>query len=269
MTTTPKLFTVVVMSNSVTDTGLIARLHHVSKDFGGVGGVERALNDVSLGLNRGEITAIVGPKGSGKSTLIRILAGVERPSTGEVWLGDTEMSSLEDGQLAAHRRKRIGLIFPEFNLLPNLDVMGNILLPFELDGRGPNPEESRWIMGLVTSLGLATKRTHRPHQLSATQQQRVAIARVLATRPHVIFADEPTKQLDRNNAGEVLGLLCAASSDCGQSVVLATTDPAVAARADRVFYLMDGEIVRDDSRSTAAEIAAVQQELALLRPVSA
>lgn len=245
----------------LTGTGLIARVHHITKDFETDGNVRRALNDVSLGLDRGEVTAIMGPRGAGKSTLIRILAGLERPSGGEVWLGDTEIGELADEQLAVHRRKRIGLIFPEFNLLPNLDVMGNILLPFELDGRSPDASESRWIMGLVTSLGLATKRTHRPHQLSAVQQQRVAIARVLATRPHVIFADEPTEKLNRNSGLEVLRLLCAASAEFGQSVVLATTDPTVAERADRVLYLLDGEIVRDDRASTAAEIATVQQEL--------
>ncbi|ANJ28874.1 ABC transporter ATP-binding protein [Agromyces aureus] len=238
------------------DLGLIARVTNLGKRYGTGPGAVAALDDVSLGLRRGEFTAIMGPSGSGKSTLMHIMAGLDSPTSGRVWLGDTDITDLPDGELTVLRRRRIGFVFQSFNLVPTLDVRANVLLPFELDGRRPSKDEQAWIDELLDTLGLAARVKHRPHELSGGQQQRVAIARALATRPDLVFADEPTGNLDSRTGREVLGLLATASSRTGQSIAMVTHDPVAASHADRILFLADGRIVRDTSRSTPEEISS-------------
>ena len=237
------------------DLGLVARVAGLGKQYGtGAGGVT-ALQDVSLGLRRGEFTAIMGPSGSGKSTLMHIMAGLDTPTSGRVWLGDTDITELADGALTVLRRRRVGFVFQSFNLVPTLDVEGNVLLPFELDGRRPSRDERARIDALIERLGLGPRLRHRPHELSGGQQQRVAIARALATRPDLVFADEPTGNLDSRTGREVLAILADASRESGQSIAMVTHDPIAASHADRILFLADGRIVRDATRSTAEEIA--------------
>src|SRR6478736_3034207 len=161
------------------DLGLIARVTGLGKRYGHGAGTVTALDDVSLGLRRGDFTAIMGPSGSGKSTLMHIMAGLDSPTSGRAWLGDTEITELSDSALTVLRRRRIGFVFQSFNLVPTLDVRGNVMLPFELDGRRPSRDEQAWIDELIDTLGLGPRLTHRPHELSGGQQQRVAIARAL------------------------------------------------------------------------------------------
>lgn len=197
----------------------------------------------------------MGPSGSGKSTLMHIMAGLDTPSSGRVWLGDTEITTLGDTELTVLRRRRVGFVFQAFNLVPTLDVAGNIELPFELDGRRPTTHERERIANLVEALGLTQRLTHRPHELSGGQQQRVAIARALATRPDLVFADEPTGNLDSRTGREVLALLAAASVDYGQSIAMVTHDPIAASYADRIVFLADGRVVEERGRSTPEEIS--------------
>ncbi len=244
------------MDISTTDLGLAARVQNLTKTFGsGESGV-RALDGVSVGIRRGEFTAIMGPSGSGKSTLMHIMAGLDAPTSGRVWIGDTEISGLDDLDLTVLRRRRVGFVFQSFNLVPTLDVIGNITLPFELDGRSPSALERARIDGLIDSLGLGPRLRHRPHQLSGGQQQRVAIARALATAPDLVFADEPTGNLDSRTGREVLQLLAKASLEHGQSIAMVTHDPVAASYADRVLFLGDGRIVADKPRQSAEAISA-------------
>jgi putative ABC transport system ATP-binding protein len=244
------------MQISTTDLGLAARVQNLSKTYGaGESGV-RALDGVSVGIRRGEFTAIMGPSGSGKSTLMHIMAGLDAPTTGRAWIGDTEISGLSDLDLTILRRRRVGFVFQSFNLVPTLDVIGNITLPFELDGRSPSALERSRIDGLVDSLGLGARLRHRPHELSGGQQQRVAIARALATAPDLVFADEPTGNLDSRSGREVLALLATASREHGQSIAMVTHDPVAASHADRVIFLGDGRIVADKPSQSAEQISA-------------
>ncbi|MEO5534431.1 MAG: ABC transporter ATP-binding protein [Pseudolysinimonas sp.] len=238
-----------------------ARVRHLNKTYGHDGNIVHALRDVSLDVRRGEFTAIMGPSGSGKSTLMHLMAGLDSPTAGEVWLGPLEIGKLPDAQLTLVRRRRVGFVFQAFNLVPTLDVRGNLLLPFELDGRKPDSAEQKWIDELIASLGLADRMTHRPHELSGGQQQRVAIARALATRPDVVFADEPTGNLDSRTGRDVLGLLRQAATEHGQSIVMVTHDPIAASYADRVVILGDGQIVADRARSSAEAISAFMLSL--------
>jgi putative ABC transport system ATP-binding protein len=237
------------------DLGLVARVAGLGKRYGAGAGTVTALDDVSLGLRRGEFTAVMGPSGSGKSTLMHIMAGLDSPTSGRVWLGDTDITELPDAALTVLRRRRVGFVFQSFNLVPTLDVEGNVLLPFELDGRRPSREERAVIDALLDRLGLGPPLRHRPHELSGGQQQRVAIARALATRPDLVFADEPTGNLDSRTGREVLAILAEASRESGQSIAMVTHDPVAASHADRILYLADGRIVRDAGRSTPEEIA--------------
>ncbi|HEX4059200.1 MAG TPA: ABC transporter ATP-binding protein [Galbitalea sp.] len=237
-------------------TPFAARVDNITKSYGTGGARIDALAGVSLGIERGRFTAIMGPSGSGKSTLMHVLAGLDTATSGRSWLGDTETTALDDGQLTLLRRKRIGFVFQSFNLVPTLDIEGNILLPFELDGRGPNEEERAWLHRLIHSLGLADRLRHRPHELSGGQQQRVAIARALGTRPDLVLADEPTGNLDSRTGREVLALLAAASSDYGQSIAMVTHDPIAASYADRILFLADGELTAERGRSSAEDISA-------------
>jgi putative ABC transport system ATP-binding protein len=236
--------------------GLAARVQRLTKTYGSGDNAVRALDEVGVGIRRGDFTAIMGPSGSGKSTLMHIMAGLDAPTGGTVWIGDTDITGLSDLELTVLRRRRIGFVFQSFNLIPTLDALGNIMLPFDLDGRRPTALERARIDGLIESLGLAGRLRHRPHQLSGGQQQRVAIARALATSPDLVFADEPTGNLDSRTGREVLGLLRAASRDHGQTIAMVTHDPIAASHADRVLHLADGRVVADQRGQTAEEISA-------------
>jgi putative ABC transport system ATP-binding protein len=238
------------------DLGLAARVQQLTKVYGAGDGEVRALDGVTVGIRRGEFTAVMGPSGSGKSTLMHVMAGLDAPSSGRAWIGDTEITGLSDLELTILRRRRVGFVFQSFNLIPTLDALGNILLPFDLDGRRPSALERARVDGLVESLGLGSRLRHRPHELSGGQQQRVAIARALATAPDLVFADEPTGNLDSRSGREVLALLAAASRDHGQSIAMVTHDPIAASHADRVVFLGDGRVVADKSRQSAEAISA-------------
>jgi putative ABC transport system ATP-binding protein len=235
----------------------VARVEALGKSYGSSDNRVQALREVTLGIRRGEFTAIMGPSGSGKSTLMHIMAGLDTASTGRAWLGGTEITALGDDALTVLRRRRVGFVFQSFNLVPTLDVEGNIVLPFELDGRRPSASEREWIDRLIDSLGLRDRLGHRPHELSGGQQQRVAIARALATRPDLVFADEPTGNLDSRTSREVLSLLATASSEYGQSIAMVTHDPIAASYAGRILFLADGRLVRDLGRSTPEEIGGL------------
>lgn len=239
-----------------TDLGLAARVQNLTKTYGSGDGAVRALDGVSIGIRRGEFTAIMGPSGSGKSTLMHVMAGLDSPTAGRAWIGDTEITALPDIDLTVLRRRRVGFVFQAFNLVPTLDAIGNILLPFDLDGRRPSALEQARLDGIVASLGIGDRLRHRPHQLSGGQQQRVAIARALATAPDLVFADEPTGNLDSRSGREVLALLRTTSREHGQSIAMVTHDPIAASHADRVVFLGDGRIVADKPRQSADEIAA-------------
>jgi len=243
------------MQTKPSDLGLVARVTELSKTYGTGSTAVTALDGVSLGIRRGEFTAVMGPSGSGKSTLMHIMAGLDSPSAGRVWIGDEEISGMDDAALTLVRRRRIGFVFQAFNLVPTLDVEANIRFPFELDGRSPNATEQGWIDSLIDSLGLRSRLRHRPAQLSGGQQQRVAIARALGSRPALVFADEPTGNLDSRTGREVLALLATAAAEYGQGIVMVTHDPIAAAHADRVVFLGDGRIIADRERMSAAEVS--------------
>jgi putative ABC transport system ATP-binding protein len=243
------------MSFNQSEAGLVARVSHLTKSYGSAPNTVTALDNVSIGIRAGEFTAIMGPSGSGKSTLMHIMAGLDTATSGTAWLGNTEITELPDSDLTILRRRRVGFVFQSFNLVPILDVRGNILLPFELDGRRPTRDESAWIDRLIDSLGLGDRLKHRPHELSGGQQQRVAIARALGTRPDLVFADEPTGNLDSRTGREVLSLLAAASAEYGQSIAMVTHDPIAASFADRILFLADGRVVEERAKSSAEEIS--------------
>jgi putative ABC transport system ATP-binding protein len=244
------------MTTPTQNSEFVARVANLDKTYGSGDNRVSALSDVSIGIRRGEFTAIMGPSGSGKSTLMHIMAGLDSASSGQAWLGETEITALTDAALTVLRRRRVGFVFQSFNLVPTLDILGNILLPFELDGRRPTDEEGAWIDELVASLGLVDRLSHRPHELSGGQQQRVAIARALGTRPDLVFADEPTGNLDSRTGREVLSLLAAATKEYGQSIAMVTHDPIAASYADRILFLADGKVVEDRPRSTAEQISS-------------
>ncbi|MDH3292809.1 MAG: ABC transporter ATP-binding protein [Acidimicrobiia bacterium] len=199
-----------------------------------------ALDAVDIGFEAAKLTAIMGPSGSGKSTLLHCVAGLDTVTDGEVRVGDTLISDLSDQELTLLRRERMGFIFQAFNLVPNLTAEENILLPLLLGGHEPDPE---WQKRIIDSLGLDERLHHRPDELSGGQQQRVAVARALMSRPAIIYADEPTGNLDSNSGQEVLGFLRRAVDDWGQTVVMVTHDPVAASTADLVVFLRDGHLV--------------------------
>jgi putative ABC transport system ATP-binding protein len=217
-----------------------------------------ALRGVDLDVQPGRLTAVMCPSGSGKSTLMHILAGLDQPDDGQVWVGDTEVTGLDDAGLTALRRDHIGFIFQFFNLLPMLTAEENILLPLEIAGRKPDPE---WYEELIEKVGLGQRRTHRPSEMSGGQQQRVAVARALAAKPTVMFADEPTGNLDSTTSAEILALMRDLVDGLGQTTVMVTHDPHAAAIADRVLFLADGRIVRDLDTCDAHTVIATMEEL--------
>jgi putative ABC transport system ATP-binding protein len=218
----------------------------------------QALRGVSLDVARGKLTAVMGPSGSGKSTLMHILAGLDVPTSGEVTIEGTNLSTLDDTELTKLRRRHIGFVFQFFNLLPMLSAEENIRLPLSISGRKPDPT---WFEELLHAMGLADRRSHRPAELSGGQQQRVAIARALVSRPTVVFADEPTGNLDSASSGEILQLMRASVDDYGQTTMMVTHDSRAAAIADRILFLDDGLIVRDLGRSDQREVSAAMEAL--------
>ena len=231
----------------------IVRLQGVSKIYGSGDAQVRALDDVSVGFGAGEFTAIMGPSGSGKSTMMHILAGLDAPTSGRVFVEDTDITALKDTALTKLRRDRIGFVFQSFNLVPTLDARANILLPMRLAGKAP---EKEWFDLIVNSLGIANRLSHRPSEMSGGQQQRVAVARALMSRPAVIVADEPTGNLDSHSTTEVMDLLRRAVDELGQSVIMVTHDTSTAAYADRVLVCRDGRIVSDLRDVTADNLTA-------------
>jgi putative ABC transport system ATP-binding protein len=217
-----------------------------------------ALRGVDLDVRTGRLTAIMGPSGSGKSTLMHILAGLDEPDEGQVWIDQIEVTGLDDAGLTALRRDHIGFIFQFFNLLPMLTAEENILLPLEIAGRKPDPE---WYGELIAKVGLSDRLSHRPSEMSGGQQQRVAVARALASRPTVMFADEPTGNLDSTTSAEILELMRGLVDGFGQTTVMVTHDPHAAAIADRVLFLADGEIVRDLDACDPHTVMTTMEEL--------
>ena len=217
-----------------------------------------ALRGVSVDIDRGRLTAVMGPSGSGKSTLMHILAGLDKPTSGTVEVAGTEITSLGDTELTKLRREHIGFVFQFFNLLPMLTAEENITLPLSIAGEKP---EDGWVEQVVRDVGLADRLKHRPSELSGGQQQRVAIARALVSRPTVLFADEPTGNLDSTTGNEILQLLRSSVDTRGQTTVMVTHEPRAAAIADRILFLADGEIVREMHGATAPEVIAALEAL--------
>jgi putative ABC transport system ATP-binding protein len=235
-----------------------ARADGVRKAYGSGDAVVVALDGVDVSLDVGKFTAIMGPSGSGKSTLLHVLAGLDRPDTGHVYLGDTEITSLKDRALTLLRRDHIGFIFQAFNLLPTMTARENIVLPIRIAGRKP---DEFWVQSIVDTVGLTDRLDHRPSELSGGQQQRVAAARALASRPQVIFADEPTGALDSRSGAELLEFLRTAVKELGQTVVMVTHDPVAAGYADRVLFLADGQLVDEMQEPTAEAVLEYMKHL--------
>ncbi|WP_433797208.1 ABC transporter ATP-binding protein [Actinoplanes sp. CA-252034] len=229
------------------------RLHRVVRRFGSGDATVTALHDLSLSFAEGTFTAVMGPSGSGKSTLLQCAAGLDRPTSGTVLLGDTDLTALDERRLTLLRRDRIGFVFQSFNLLPTLTAEQNVALPLRLAGRRPARGEVRDVLARV---GLGDRARHRPAELSGGQQQRVAIARALITRPQVLFGDEPTGALDSATGREVLRMLRGLVDDGGQTIVMVTHDPVAAAHADRVVFLADGHLHGTLDSPSAETVAA-------------
>jgi putative ABC transport system ATP-binding protein len=238
--------------------GQVVEAHGVSRRFGEGPAAVDALVDVSTGFGRGRFTAIMGPSGSGKSTLMHILAGLDKPTSGAVTLDGREITSLDDGELTRLRRDKLGFVFQFFNLLPVLTAEENLVLPLTIAGRKP---DEAWVDRLIRTVRLEDRRTHRPAELSGGQQQRVAVARALVSKPAVVFADEPTGNLDSKASGEVLLLLRGAVDEFGQTVIMVTHDPAAAAHADRLITLRDGRIVQDGAPGSADEVIELMKQV--------
>jgi putative ABC transport system ATP-binding protein len=223
----------------------------LTKIYGSGSNIVRALDDVTLDIARGRFTAIMGPSGSGKSTLMHVVAGLDTATSGSVRIGDTELTGMSDKALTALRRDRIGFVFQQFNLLPTLTAAENIALPARLAGRKP---DTAWLEQVVDVVGLTGRMSHRPAELSGGQQQRVAVARALVGRPEVVFADEPTGNLDSRASSEVLSFLRRSVDAFAQTVVMVTHDPVAASYADAVVFLADGRVVDQLEAPTADRV---------------
>jgi putative ABC transport system ATP-binding protein len=231
----------------------------VSRRYGEGDTAVDALKGVSLEVGQGKLTAVMGPSGSGKSTLMHILAGLDRPTSGSVVLDGVEISDLDDGDLTKLRRDKLGFIFQFFNLIPVLTAEENIVLPLSIAGNGVDDE---WLRRLVDTVGLSDRLSHRPAELSGGQQQRVAVARALVSKPAVVFADEPTGNLDSKASDEVLCMLRQSVDDLGQTVVMVTHDPEAASHADRLIVLRDGQVVHDGAAGTADDVIELMKAVA-------
>jgi putative ABC transport system ATP-binding protein len=238
--------------------GAVVIAQDLSRRFGEGETAVDALRGVSLDVSRGNLTTVMGPSGSGKSTLMHILAGLDRPTAGSVKIDGTEITTLDDTDLTKLRREHIGFIFQFFNLLPMLTAEENITLPLTIAGE---KIEREWVEQLLDSVGLKDRRKHRPSELSGGQQQRVAIARALVSKPTVVFADEPTGNLDSKTGGEILELLRQAVESTGQTTVMVTHDPRSASIADRILFLADGNVVKELPRSEPSAVVAAMDEI--------
>ncbi|MFC7308008.1 ABC transporter ATP-binding protein [Streptomyces monticola] len=245
---------------------IAARARGLTKAYGTGETTVLALDSVDVDIARGRFTAVMGPSGSGKSTLMHCLAGLDSVSAGQVWLGRTEITGLKERELTRLRRDRVGFMFQSFNLLPTLDAAENITLPMDIAGRKPDQE---WLKRVIDTLGLRDRLSHRPAQLSGGQQQRVACARALASRPELIFADEPTGNLDSRSGLEVLGFLREAVDELDQTVVMVTHDPGAAAHSDLVLFLGDGRIVDEMAEPSAEAVLERMKRFDTLLPDAA
>jgi putative ABC transport system ATP-binding protein len=238
-------------STAYRDNAVAARAVDAAKVYGKGEAEVRALDGINVDFATSRFTAIMGPSGSGKSTLMHTLAGLDSLTSGSVWIGDVELGSLNDKKLTKLRRDRIGFIFQAFNLIPTLTAAENIVLPMKLAGHKPDHE---WFDNVVATVGLGNRLDHRPSELSGGQQQRVAVARALVSRPHIIFADEPTGNLDSRTGAEILAFMRQAVREFGQTIVMVTHDPVAASYADRAVFLADGRIVDDLTDPTADSV---------------
>ncbi|GAA3295833.1 ABC transporter ATP-binding protein [Arthrobacter citreus] len=235
-----------------------AAARSLNKTYGSGDTAVHALANVDVTFDAGTFTAIMGPSGSGKSTLMHCLAGLDTADSGRIWIGDTEITSLKDAELTRLRRDSVGFVFQSFNLVPTLTAEQNITLPVALaNGKVDQP----WLDYITETLGLAGRLKHRPHELSGGQQQRVAVARALLTRPHVVFGDEPTGNLDSKSGAEVLSLLRRSTREMGQSIIMVTHDPVAASYADRVVLMNDGELVGELANPTPDTVLAALTKL--------
>jgi putative ABC transport system ATP-binding protein len=240
------------------ENGAVVVAQDLARRYGEGDTAVEALRGVSLEVSRGQLSTVMGPSGSGKSTLMHILAGLDRPTSGSVQIDGTEITTLGDTDLTKLRREHIGFIFQFFNLLPMLTAEENVVLPLTIAGEKVDKE---WLEQLLGSVGLKDRRKHRPSELSGGQQQRVAIARALVSKPTVVFADEPTGNLDSKTGGEILELLRQAVQDAGQTTVMVTHDARSASIADRILFLADGNIVRELPRSEPHDVIAAMEEI--------
>jgi putative ABC transport system ATP-binding protein len=241
------------------ENGTVVVAREVTRRYGEGETAVDALRGVSVEVPKGRLTAVMGPSGSGKSTLMHILAGLDKPTSGSVTVAGTEITTMKDSELTKLRREHIGFVFQFFNLLPMLTAEENIRLPLSIAGEKPDKEQ---FAQLIDSVGLGDRLSHRPAELSGGQQQRVAIARALVSQPEVVFADEPTGNLDSKTGAEILELLRHSVEEMGQTIVMVTHEARAAAIADRVLYLADGQIVRELSGASQSEIGEAMEEIA-------
>ncbi|HUZ80843.1 MAG TPA: ABC transporter ATP-binding protein [Gaiellaceae bacterium] len=242
----------------MTTDGAVVRATDVTRRYGTGEAAVDALRGVSLAVRPGELVAVMGPSGSGKSTLMHILAGLDKPTSGDVHVAGESIASMGDTELTKLRRRSIGFVFQFFNLLPMLNAEENVVLPLSIAGEKP---DKQWLDELLAKTGLGDRRSHRPSELSGGQQQRVAIARALVSRPAIVFADEPTGNLDSKTSGEILQLMRESVDTLGQTTVMVTHEPRAAAIADRVLFLDDGLIVDERNDMTAADVVTLMQSL--------
>jgi putative ABC transport system ATP-binding protein len=248
----------VATTDQSASSGAVVEARDLARRYGEGDTAVDALRGVSLDVAKAKLTAVMGPSGSGKSTLMHLLAGLDRPTAGEVSIDGTSINRLNDTELTKLRRRHVGFIFQFFNLLPMLTAEENIFLPLSIAGTKP---DKGWTDELIKKVGLDDRRSHRPSELSGGQQQRVAIARALVSQPTVVFADEPTGNLDSKTSGEILELMRDSVDAYGQTTVMVTHDPRAAAIADRILFLADGVIVKDLGSATAHEVVVAMEEL--------
>jgi putative ABC transport system ATP-binding protein len=237
---------------------VVVAAHDLTRRYGEGETAVDALRGVSLDVRAGELVAVMGPSGSGKSTLMHILAGLDTPTSGTVEIADTEITGLNDADLTRLRRKHIGFVFQFFNLLPMLNAEENVLLPLSIAGEKP---DRAWLDEVLEKTGLTARRAHRPAELSGGEQQRVAISRALITKPTILFADEPTGNLDSKTGGEILDLIRESVDTYGQTIVMVTHEPRAAAIADRILFLADGLIVKELAGASAEDVLAVMSTI--------